>query len=513
MLKIFSYNNPFVYGFLLVCVILLRLPSFHPQYFGTDESYYMLAAQEIVEGGTQYVDTWDNKPPVIVWVYTLFVWLFGSGAFVAIRIFTILYLFISAVILNQMVMENKFLKNFSILPAFLFLLLISIPWYCQELNGEQLMILPVILAFNQVFNVRERAPENGWHLFLAGILIGLSFMIKYQAIMLFLGVIVGYLVTWTPRLSDVMSFIGGFLFSIIVILTIIYFSGALPEYWDLGILYNLDYIFIGTNPGEESTPLSNLGQYFKLWGVFMLIAGIVVVHFRLQSFTYAIRIRKIESILLFWLGASVFTLLPGAGRLYLHYFYLIIPPLVIYVSKLHDLRIRYWIASLLILAGLVWPVITFGHFMVAAFPQTFAFVDRFVSEDGWVKGKQKELNQAHILTHYVDPGEIENGVLILDFEPDLYYRLGVPAYGRYTNFSVAYYKFDLFSHSDQHKILSSREPASRVFRTFRDLPPDVIIDRDEPGFRLFPQIRERMPLLFAHYNETKAGKYRVYSRQ
>lgn len=511
VLKLFSYNHPLVYGFLLVFVILIRLPSFHGSYFATDESYYLLAATEIAEGGIQYIDTWDNKPPIIVWVYTLFVWLFGGGALTAIRVFTIIYLFLAAVILNRMVTENKFMKDFSILPGLLFLLLISIPWDSQELNGEQLMILPVILAFKQVISCRERAPENQRYMFVAGILIGISFMIKYQAIFLLLGIIVGYFITWVPKLTDILSFIGGFVLSLIAVITLIYFSGALPGYWDLGILYNLDYIFIGANPGEESAPLTNLGIYLKLWGVFLLLAGIVVVHYRLHNFTYAIRIRKIESIFLFWLAASIFTLLPGAGRLYLHYFYLAIPPLAIYASRFFELKVKGWVATLLMVAGLAWPCLTFGHYLIAAYPNTFQFADRFVAEDGWVKTKQKELNQDHILSFHIDPEKIKTGALILDFEPDLYLKLGIPAYGKYTNFSVAYYKFDLFSHSHDFKLLSSRESRADVYKYFRDHRPDLIIDRDEPGFRLFPQIREQMPLLFANYAESKAGKYRVYT--
>ena len=123
-------------------------------------------------GGVQYVDTWDNKPPIIIWFYSFFVWVFGSGALLAVRIFTVIYLFVAAILLNQFVVENKLLDQFSLLPALLFLILCSVPWYAQELNGEMLMILPVILAFHQLVQITERDPINNRHLFISGLLLG-----------------------------------------------------------------------------------------------------------------------------------------------------------------------------------------------------------------------------------------------------------------------------------------------------------------------------------------------------
>ncbi len=81
---------------------MIRLPAFHPEYYSLDESIYMINAEIVADGGIQYNDTWDNKPPLLVWFYSSFVWIFGYYALTAIRIFTIFILFLSAFIFNQL---------------------------------------------------------------------------------------------------------------------------------------------------------------------------------------------------------------------------------------------------------------------------------------------------------------------------------------------------------------------------------------------------------------------------
>lgn len=506
MLKLLSYNHPFTYLFIFVLAIVLRLPSFHPQYFSTDEAFYVTAAEKIVDGGVQYVDTWDNKPPLIIWFYSLFVWVFGSGALLAIRIFTVIYLFVAAILLNQFVVDNKLLQQFSLLPALLFLVLCSVPWYAQELNGEMLMILPVILAFHQLVQVTERDPVNNRHLFISGLLMGLSFMIKYQAIFLFIMLLVAYLIVNPPRLAEIFSLFAGFVVTNLVIITVIYFSGALPEFWDIGVLYNLDYILIGKNPGEEVSIFGNLWQYIQLWGVFIVLSLVGVAYFRLNYFTHSIRLRKIESIIGMWFIGAVLTIAMGMGRMYLHYFILAVPPMAIYCAKFFELeRIKTWIKVGVITLSLVMPLFTYGVFMVAAFPDTMEFADPLFTEDGWTMTFRKELNRDHILSAHIDTEKVKNGVLVMDVEPEIYLRLGVPCATKYTNFSIAHYKFP-FPHNQDRGLVSAHETLPEIYEAFEAEMPEYIIDRNG----LFPHLQDQLPLLFAEYREESIGKYKIY---
>ncbi|MEM0996296.1 MAG: glycosyltransferase family 39 protein [Bacteroidota bacterium] len=512
MLKLLSYNHLVTYALLFVFTVALRLPSFHTNFYEQDEAYYLVAAEKIVDGGVQYVDTWDNKPPILTWFYALFVAVFGSYAIVAIRIFTCLYLYVSALLFNQFVTDNKLLSRFSLLPGFLLVFLCSIPWYAQELNGEILMNLPIILAVFRFLRLQERSSRNNTHLFVAGILLGIAFMIKYQAIVLFLGMFGAYLTIFTPRLSETFSLFSGFAMAIFVALAGIYFSGAFEAYWDIGVLYNLDYIFLGKNPGESVSLLFNLGQYGQLWGIFILLGLIGVVNFRLNYFTNAIRLRKIEMLVLFWLGTALLTIVLGGSRLYLHYFYLLVPPLCMYVARFFEMRLRPWVRNLALLAALLVPAFTYGVYFASVFPKTFSFLDEDLRPGGWISGFRQRLNEPHPLAQYIDPEKVHNGILVMDYEPSIYARLDLPCATKYTNFSIAYYKLAPFQTQTEESLISRTETDADIYRAFRDELPEYIID----PLDLFPLLRQRLPLLFAAYRGRLVSEcnrsYRLYSR-
>jgi 4-amino-4-deoxy-L-arabinose transferase-like glycosyltransferase len=495
VLRFLSYNHIITYVALFIVTVVMRLPSFHPNYYQEDEAYYLTAGERIVEGGVQYVDTWDNKPPLIGWIYALFVWVFGSGAIFAVRVFTTLYLFVTAMVLNQFVVDNKLLDRFSLLPAFLYLLFCSAPWYAQELNGELLMNLPVVVAVIQLLKVGDNLKDNQRYLFIVGVMMGLAFMVKYQALFVFLGFLGAYIVISTPRLSETFSILSGFGLVLFVILAGVYLNGALAAYWDIGVVYNLDYILAGRNPGEQVSFLFNIGQYLQLWGGFFIVSLAAMVRFRLNFFKNAIRLRKIESVLLFWFFSALLTVILGGGRLYLHYFYLLVPVLVIYASVFFELRIQGWLRSLVMMAVLAVPLYTFGIFPLAVFPKSFTFAEQYLRPGGWVHGLRAELNEVHPLEKYIDRSKVHNGILVLAYEPTVYTRLDLPCATKYTNFSVAYYKFNAFRKLTGYELISRSETDADVYREFRDQMPEYIFD----PLGLFPHLRDQLPVLLSHY--------------
>lgn len=495
MLRFLSYNHLFSYSILFLLTLALRAPSFHTQYFGEDESFYMVAAEKVVDGQAQYLDTWDNKPPILVWVYSLFLGIFGEYALLAIRIFTSIYIYLTALLVNRFVDDNRLLSQFSLLPAFLVIFLSSVPWYTQELNGEILMNLPIVVAVTEILRLRERSRKNASHLFIAGLLLGIAFMIKYQAILIFLGMLTAYIFTQPTKLSETFSYIFGFLLSVFTVILAVYFTGALDAYMDIGVLYNIDYIRVGTNPGEVVNPLFNLGQYAQLWGIFILLGFAGIIHYRLNYFSKTIRLRKVESVTLYWFVVCLLTIIIGGSRLYLHYFYLLVPPLAIYAAKTLELKIRAWLRNIILLAAFAIPMLTFAVFLFAAFPKEFSFADKYLQEGGWTMQFRKELNEPHPLEAYIDRANIHHGILVLAYDPTIYTRLDLPCATKYTNFSIANFKFDFFPDHDLVSLVSRSESRADVYRAFEKEMPDYIID----PLDLFPILSAEMPLLFQDY--------------
>ena len=495
MLRLLSYNHIFTYIVLFLVTVAARLPSFHANYFEQDEAFYLTCAEKLIDGGVQYLDTMDNKPPILVWFYAFFVWIFRDGAIFAIRAFTVMYLFVAALLLNQFVVNQRIIERFSLLPGFLLVFFCSVPWYAQEMNGELLMLIPIMLAMFQILKLQERSSKNNGLLLIAGMMMGLCFMIKYQAIFLLLGLMGAYLTIQSPRLSEVFSMISGFGLVIVSILGVVYLTGAMSAYLDIGLLYNLDYIFLGKNLGEELSPLFNLGQYFKLWGPFLAVAIIAMIQLRVSYFSNAIRLRKVEAFLLFWAGSALLSLAIGGGRLYLHYFYILVPPLAIYAARFFESRLNPWLRQLSFLLLLLVPLYTYGVFAVSAYPKTFSMIDPYLRPNGWISGLRVRLNEPHPLEKYIDKSLVHNGILVMDYEPEIYARLNLPCATRYTNFSLAYFRLMAFRERSQVELYSKSEPLAETYRAFRDEMPEYIIDPHD----LFPLLRSQMPILFADF--------------
>jgi 4-amino-4-deoxy-L-arabinose transferase-like glycosyltransferase len=63
----------------LVTLVVLRLPSLMEPHWYTDEAGYSNVARELLNGKILYSQTWNNKPPGMLWTIALEVKLFGSS--------------------------------------------------------------------------------------------------------------------------------------------------------------------------------------------------------------------------------------------------------------------------------------------------------------------------------------------------------------------------------------------------------------------------------------------------
>jgi 4-amino-4-deoxy-L-arabinose transferase-like glycosyltransferase len=63
----------------LVTLAVLRLPSLMEPHWYTDEAGYVNVARELLNGKILYSQTWNNKPPLMLWTIALEVKLFGSS--------------------------------------------------------------------------------------------------------------------------------------------------------------------------------------------------------------------------------------------------------------------------------------------------------------------------------------------------------------------------------------------------------------------------------------------------
>ena len=346
---------------LLVLAFVLRIPSFYGEYVTNDSAIYLNAAERIVDGGVQYVDTWENKPPLTVWVYTLFVWLFGEGASLAIAIFTCVYIFVAALLFNQLFFEFRLLRKFSLLPGGLLVFFLCSPWYIQELNTELLCLLPMIIAIRLMAkHFVDEDPSKSMRLFWAGLMVALCMGFRYHGVFFLAAILLAYIIVARFRGQEFVTLLGGVLTGLAVMLFFIISTGAWSAFWEIGLIYNLDYIRQSGNPGETNG-WGNLIENFKLWGGLLFVAVLGFFSLRIHYNKMTVNQRKVETLLLIWLIFSVITLFLG-GRFYLHYFYFALPAIMVYVVYALRVRLRGMWRGLAFILIVAFPLFTTASF-------------------------------------------------------------------------------------------------------------------------------------------------------
>jgi 4-amino-4-deoxy-L-arabinose transferase-like glycosyltransferase len=73
----------------LVVLAVLRLPSLMEPHWYTDEAGYLNVARQLLQGKILYLQTWNNKPPLMLWTYALDVKLFGTSE-LALHVLTLI---------------------------------------------------------------------------------------------------------------------------------------------------------------------------------------------------------------------------------------------------------------------------------------------------------------------------------------------------------------------------------------------------------------------------------------
>lgn len=505
MFRIFHQPTAITYVIIALFAVALRLPGFHPGYLSEDESLYITMGREIAGGGIQYLDVIDHKPPLLPWLYAGVCLISGEWCLPVLRLLTLALTLATAFLLDHIVNRVRLFERPTAFPSFMYLFLSALPWYAQELSAEVVINFMMMLALWILIRADDRALV--FSMLNAGIWVGLAIMVKYHAILLAMGVIFWYLIIMPFRLREAVALGMGIAISILFVLSIVMLTGAGPSFWDNGFLFNFDYMFNYHFPGDNFSTLESLRSYGMLWGGFVILGVAGLFHFRINYFKYGIVARRTEMAFFMWFLMAGASVVLGGSRLYLHYMWLLLPPLSVYLARVEYIRWLYRSERVLMLASTVWPVITFFIFMYAAFPSTFSFASAWVRPGGWVAGLSESLNTPHPLETLKPQVDAGATLLVLDYEPRVFVRLHAHPGSPYINFKTAYNKMRIFPGNEGRRMFSRGIPAEEVARDLCLAPPGIIVDKTGISRYLF----EVAPELSTHYTESRIGLYRVFT--
>ncbi|MDX2245544.1 MAG: hypothetical protein SF052_02125 [Bacteroidia bacterium] len=495
-----------VHGFLLVLVVILRLPVFHGQYFLAEESQYMLLAKQIAGNNHLYVDAWYAGPPVMVWIYSFFYFVFGANALFALRIFTCIYIYFTAVFFNGMVTENKPFRQYPGLPSVLFVLMVCLPWYAQQLSSTLFILLPVTLAFFAFNQVGEDRRNNYGLMFISGAWMMFCILTTYKATFILGGMLVAYIFLKKPQADEFLSLFGGMAAVLGGIFLILFFNQSLAAFWDIGVVYYLDRIGkMDPNIYHYESGFAFLSWIFT-WGVLMIMAMIGFFHFRLRFYSYITKIRTLEITMAVWLVGVSLSLIFKFSRLELSDFILVVPPMTFYATKITDFRVGYRFRLILLLLILAIPVYQYFNYYGLVWEKT-PEVFRPAQDNRLMHGGlEKILKGTDPLLVYFRDKKINTSIWIMDFRPEIMMAGNLPFKGKYTDFRIAWYKFAVFDPQSPKKLLSRNEPERLIFQDFDAHLPDYIADPKN----YFPNLQVRFPGLFTNYEKEIVGNYTIY---
>ena len=495
---------PPVHLLLLVLIPILRLPGFDGNFLLEEESFYLLLGQSIAGDAQLYADAWFTGPPIMIWIYAFFYQLFGDGALLAILIFACFYIYLTAAYFNGILADYKLFRKNVNLTSITFVFLVSVPWHGQQFSASLFVLLPIIFSFASLLELGDNRQKNYRIMFRVGFWMMIAIMASYKVVFILIGIAFAYIFLKKARLDELVSLIGGMLSVIGGMVLILYLSGILGDWWDIGLVSYLDRVVLKSIENPELASMTVMQIWISYLPAILLLSAIGFMHFRLRFYSYVTKVRSIEMIMAVWLVGILFALAFKFKRLDLTDFILLVPPLVFYTAKTFDFKWVYKLRYILLIAVLVIPFYSYMSYLGIRFPQTFSLFTP--SEDALLMhGGQLGILNREAPIYSLENQEAGNQLWIMEFNPKLYVALGYHCANRYTDYRIAYYKIPALPGASD-RIFSKRETDREVYEQFRENPPDIVLDRNEN----FPLLQARYPQLLSNYQKRELEGFTVY---
>lgn len=336
--------------FLILLVVVLRLPSlFTPHYYGDEEIYFVMGRAWRM-GVPLYQAMFDHKPPLI---YIL--------AGLAHNVFwfrTILLVWMTAQTLIFWRLAKKFWAKsrpkLAYLSAIIFVLLSTLPTFEGNIvNAELLMMLPITLSLLMIWP--SNTKKYGFIRYgLAGLIAGIGWLFKVPVVMDFLAIAI-YLFAFREKsfwqsIKTLLSknfivYAGGFALPLALTFVYYYLKGSGPAYLDTVLTMNLGYVSSWSTSTYKFNPFKS-----GLLTRGMIVAGIAMGLYLIRK-----KINPMLTLGVLWLSFSFFGAILS-GRPYPHYLQEPFVPLAlvfpfIFVSE----KVLEWIVIIVIV---VWITLT-----------------------------------------------------------------------------------------------------------------------------------------------------------
>ena len=456
---------------------LLRFPSLFEPYWYGDEGIYFTLGRALQEGRALYTEIWDNKPPLLYALYTVFNDLFS------IRLASIFFGIAS--VMSFFLLSRAFFtkKHISYTATLLFSLFLALPTLEGNIaNAENFLLLPVTAAAflfwlaTEKIAIKETITQKEkrfltYLLFSSGFLLGIASLFKIVAVFdfsafLLFAVFLEMSKTRSLQKTVVHSarhyafYIIGFFIPLLLTGLIFLLQGSFVPFLETLFLRNVSYI------GEKNA--------------FFIPQGFLVVKFTLLllALFFLFGLRKNMSrktlFVLIWLAFSLFNTY-FSQRPYIHYQLVLLPSLALAVGMMltyktvkKKLLLSLLVSGVIILLYNTFPrwktntILPYYHNFLSFLTDKKSITDYQAFFD---RNTPRDYAVADYLALHTDTGD---EVFIWGNSPQIYYLSGTLPAGRY---AASYH-------------ISTKPSLEETEQLLRDNPPRYLIIM--PGTELFP---------------------------
>jgi len=410
-----NYFRRNIFNIIFVILFLGFFFALHWNSFNTpferDEGEYAYSAWLIQQDKPFYVDSFVQKPPLIIYTYYL-AHLVKPFALWPPRLLGFLFTLASCLLLS-LISRKLYGKSAAWLTLFISPLLFCFPPLCAlASNTEKFMLLPLI-GLLALF-VFKRDQENNFIYFLAGALSALAVLYKPFALPAASVLIIYWLGSdnlveriWKKTLTSLLYIILGA--SVVTLLTFIYpiLNGAMGEFWRQVIIYNFSYA-------------ADMKKYFpdqffhysgifwtNLWPLFLLI--LVGIFFKPKYYGL-------------WLGLLLASLLSIISTPIGHYYILLTPFLVLLAAGSYSQiseKIKFieeeWRGCLLFIFIVFVMIVSFS-----SLGEQFLLSPRELST--WIYGRENPFVESSLMADKIkEITSSSDKIFVAGSEPQIYY--------------------------------------------------------------------------------------------
>lgn len=238
-----------------------------------DEGYYLTIGQNIVEGGLPYRELWDNKGPILYFIFALIIKIVGNSI-LGLRIITIFLITASSFLI--FLISRKILSDFSAMLAAIFFILLTSSYQLQSLtsNSEYFFLVPVLAAVYIAIFTKGSIVK----FFFSGILLGLAFNIKTITIFDFLAVAF-YIFVARNNFKNLLVLGAGFFLPTSLFMIFFWKKAMLADYIFIIFQHNIKWATAGFD-NTISFPIFILLCFSLTFSVSLLAIGSVISFFK-----------------------------------------------------------------------------------------------------------------------------------------------------------------------------------------------------------------------------------------